>query len=819
MSTVAVNQTMSYVDIKAIGDLANNKATPLQWAVPTLTSSAFYYYDNITVNDSGSGYVLGDILSMNDGTAGDEYLITATAGTGSIVGLKILNKGYLVDNNTGSLAVTSPCTASGGSGTGASLNFVTASKGPWLPYYFQPFCPSNQVNVNVYGFYLLDPGNGYKHGETLTFNELPGMELVVNTTGSIPTGSIITFTQTTSSLYTGSFAPVNIQKMYPTGTYSSSTHYGSASFGGFYTVNYQGGWLTELNRLRENIYWLNQAVNGAGQSAFNNNVSGPWPQFSYTNSPGYYKAYPGDVELYTTQSNPNLVFSAQSGEFTVDNTATAAGFFAQITIGGTGTYQFTGSLNTTLTFGSSVTSPNFTVVTAWPGAAAGFAYVPSSASIIYSYQGDIDPGTYTFQFTCGADTTASYGAAITLKGIDGRNNTLAELNQTFTSSSIVNGICDDSTVYKVGGSQTASYLPVGITTWQTDVVSSSFGSSSIVSTPLGYSPVLWESSDGKPGLWTGTTPAISTLNCKQPTDMPYNILVLHNVQNDYALGTYEYNPMLQGGLDPLFKAPSNSYTQSIAAEQQLEPAQWAASTYFSKNFQIQDSNYNFQIVSTAGTSNSSNPGWSTTSGSSTNDGSVVWKCLLTGSTIRPAYHRSGSLGIYPCVWTSQSSSIYKPPVSGSSELSASIFGASTQWYNTTYRDGSNITQITPGWKESNLARGWFIYSISLYRIGSNYYGQTLLPTMDGSGNINQITASVGCMRNGTFTKFGDYMTGQTYQVLWPCFQSSPLYYECSEEIQMAAVAIGNPGVGPDCESNVIQSQYLNDTVSLLNLLP
>jgi hypothetical protein len=126
------------------------------------------------------------------------------------------------------------------------------------------------------------------------------------------------------------------------------------------------------------------------------------------------------------------------------------------------------------------------------------------------------------------------------------------------------------------------------------------------------------------------------------------------------------------------------------------------------------------------------------------------------------------------------------------------------------------------WNGGNKALGWWIYSVTLNRIGVNFNGQILLPTQDATGHRQEVSVTIGCMRNGVFVAFGTYMTGQTVQVLWPIFTSDALVYQCSERVDIQAVAIATGGAGVSVGTNAagypVCAAFVSDVTALLNLI-
>ena len=295
---------------------------------------------------------------------------------------------------------------------------------------------------------------------------------------------------------------------------------------------------------------------------------------------------------------------------------------------------------------------------------------------------------------------------------------------------------------------------------------------------------------------------------------------------------------------------------------------------------ITDSNNNTQQVITGGTTAGAAPAWATGLNATTNDGSVVWKLVLAGSSsmsgilepvwptangsitqdgaafwqmsagvtgIKPALHRARPVPRYPFYWQNETLAALKPPTTNS-ESEKTIWGCGNQWFKSSFVNGSGQTVYEAGWQEKynvpgsgtigNLARGWWIYSVSINRIqkfpanisgaGTIGAGNGGIGSGDpnvgagGGGNYAAIQVTIGCMRNGAFVAFGVYATGQTVQVLWPVFTSDALVYQASERVDIQAVAIGvgaaGVSIGLGNVSHPIAAAFYTDTVKLLDFV-
>jgi hypothetical protein len=287
---------------------------------------------------------------------------------------------------------------------------------------------------------------------------------------------------------------------------------------------------------------------------------------------------------------------------------------------------------------------------------------------------------------------------------------------------------------------------------------------------------------------------------------------------------------------------------------------WQAAKSYGLSTAIVDINGNAQLVTTAGVTGSVQPTWATTIGQYTTDGSVVWQCggpqprvsdssveptwskVFGGLTqdlfvlwkmvkacrpLAPAVHRPVAVPRYPVYWQSETIPALMPPAN-SSESTKTVWGAGNQWQRNNYTGGHDN-----GWQYDNLAKGWWIYSVSLNRcqfevadpgatgIGNTTFGAgSSTPGMGGSAAEVQVT--IGCIRNGSFVAFGTWQTGQTIQVLWPVFTSDALVYQCSERVDIQAVAIAAGGAGVSTGTSAagypICAAFISDITALLNYI-
>lgn len=321
-----------------------------------------------------------------------------------------------------------------------------------------------------------------------------------------------------------------------------------------------------------------------------------------------------------------------------------------------------------------------------------------------------------------------------------------------------------------------------------------------------------------PGFWAANVTPITNMNFTQPSDMPWNLEVTAVIANQQE----HFNPMLTGQAQP-----GGSLVDGKSIELQSYPPPWKANTSFASGFTIQDSNGNFQ-KSNGLTSGASIPAWSSSFGGITNDNGGSWLCVkVVASSVTPAVARPLSVPRYPAYWQSETNPVLAPPTS--SGQGKTIFGWGSQWFSAFNNNGSLLSL---GWSQGDpvhnnfpngIASGWFIYGVSFNRVLGNAVQNVQLPP------AAQVQVTIGCIRNGSFISFGTFNTGQTINVLWPIFTSDALVYQCSERIDVQAVAIKSPtttGImgqivfnSPDEQTSFpMAAAYYNDTESILNLL-
>jgi hypothetical protein len=297
------------------------------------------------------------------------------------------------------------------------------------------------------------------------------------------------------------------------------------------------------------------------------------------------------------------------------------------------------------------------------------------------------------------------------------------------------------------------------------------------------------------GFWVGSTNPISNPNFATEDLMPWNLQ-----RTKYASGgSKTVNPILLGDQAPNIGSVaeiSGSYDQTIPVEQQQEPPAWAASTYFPVGFTIIDTYGNLQQCTVAGQTGSSTPTWPTSPLNVTvTDGAATWKlvAIWSGSFV-PAQHRVPNLPRYPVYWQSETLAKLEPPTSTSG---LTIWGANNQWQRNGFYGG-----LDPGWQQDNQALGWWIYSVSVNRINPG----------------GAISVTIGCIRSGSFVAFATFNTGTTNQVLWPVFTSDALVYQCSERVDIQALALAGSVTSGTTVSAPVCAAFWADVEALLGLI-
>jgi hypothetical protein len=591
-------------------------------------------------------------------------------------------------------------------------------------------------------------------------------------------------------------------------------------------------WLTELNRLRNNLTFA------FGENDVALRVSGPWPLNAGTIFNGYYLDPGGGSSAPTLPNLRSLAFyyadtgnqesvgldcGASGGSY--DPSATtyvSTTINASIKVCGPGTVHLKGGFSFSCQCAQGV-PPNGTASSDLPISFSVYGSGPQ-----YSIQGNIDadvaPGTYNFTATVtGGNVFYFPGVSIgdymtgTNHDVPATVGTRVTLSPGLTNSVAVPGIHNSKSVLKIA-------IPdafIGATPFGIQVLNNNSDGT--------YS---WIDSGGTllsastSGFLTAIIEPVSSLNPATPAVMPWNLK--RSKVAGGGVPAYQYNPMIglpvvsPGSSPKVFQIGSFDITQPL--EFQNDPQSWVASRYFNAGDKIVDSNFNVQQAMAAGQTGASQPAWETTVGSTIQEtfvngnnvtaNGVLWQLVsIPTKPIIPVKQRQSATPRYPVYWQSETIAALNPPMTNS-DSEKTIWGCGSQWKE--HLTGGANGAHDAGWQQDNLALGWWIYSVAINRLGQ----------ADNSNGVSfpkpgTVAVTIGCIRNGSFVSFGTWNTGQTIQVLWPIFTSDALVYQCSERVDVQAVAIATNGGGVTTGANVthpICAAFYNDTQTLLNLI-
>ena len=931
----APGQKILQADLQALADQANR-----------LSSTGFdlssFYDVSPMYNDSGGKYgydTYGAIFIVAKGTgylAGQtclaegvlRFTIETVDSAGGMTAIRLIDRGSSAPGalTSGVKAVTS---LTGEPGTGATLAATAVRIGPAQTYDFPDYDLST---VWYWNFVLVAGGLGYAAGEVLTFVDLAGSGAAMTVDAVDAAGTILTSTPTHPPGVTA--LPANVTAMLVSG--GSGT---GATFAGWPTMAPNPAWLTELNRLRNNLAPV--AANAAGGETY---VSGPWPKAGFDGNSSQQAFYFED-----TGHAESITLSATTGvpHGTDGNRASATFSTFSCVSSRSGLYQFV--IQTGVTFRLKIKSPK-TNGGATAALVGTFSISAQSAYGVLTSDGrepyiapsltvDSDLGSFSLVQTQFPSTyngfmpVWEYQLAVNQVIPDGEYYvnvtggycrhmpcdwlpfagyyTVSGWEIDGTTGSANYDYCSVGSQLSFGGHFEPVVLSPGVEAngihatkkvLRIDIVEDlepvnyGYGITAGMGSGTAYTPPAYEP-DGPEdvythlphrylpsapeiqgewkivrwwgpafyqtltvsttGYWVGTTPMVSDLHAAGPEKMPWN-LIRNKYWNAYGTVT-PYNPMLLGAADNTYGNDQlcNGYDNTLPVEAQMEPPSWKASRYFSLGFQIIDANGNFQVVTRAGKSGTVAPAWSVnpldpTTLEGPTDPQLRWKLkvIFNDATIpvprrtakdRPvpaARHRlpvNGQYGVarYPVYWEAETVLKMKPPVTVTGASNGgperTIWGVAEQWLRGIRYAFAGGT----GWQQDNLAKGWFIYSISLRRLA---YVIRPPPTESaggpggsaggpggsagGSGG-SEVAVTIGCVRNGAFVPFGTWVSGQTIQVLWPVFTSNALVYQCSERVDIQAVAINATSAGVATGGGVgypVCAAHITDTQKLLTLI-
>jgi hypothetical protein len=874
---VASGKTILQSDLAALATSANAKTSlsfltnPCYQDPNTGASIGYGQYATICIASRGTGYKPEDLVWLgaqyDPPPAVAQYRVMLVDGNGGVLALRVISNGQIAPQNNSSPywnQPSGPLALNGGSGSGATVTCSIMQYGPTAPYNFAAW---NQQAGIVTGLYLISGGSGYAVNDQISIPTITGFAepLTLQVTGvQAGTGAITAWSTVNTAYYNTTLA--NVPPAPLATTVVSSAHGSGATFGPYVLMSPNPGWGAELTRLRLDMQ----------TPSFQGDLSGPWPITGFTNNTVYNS---GNVEFYYPDNgSPQSVtlgspWNTQAGEVgpmgtngmadeyiaaylydLANNTDTQNGPFNKLTweivIGGTQDVTLNGKFQINAVNGNNNSA--ITVTTNIPGLV--FTQTPNGSLAGSTTVGTVTnqtvaPGTYQIQATC----SDSEGLQPQIAIYTINSNTML-IALVATGGVAVPGIDGTTDVLAITCAQINPTSGLGFGFWTKQFGPPPTSPAEVIMISGGYYQIPWE--PGTPpvflcvawvnagstqylatcdGLFTATTPAVSSLNAAQPSVMPWNTIVSHHGGSGLGFN-WSYNPMLGGGplvaewgsgSSQVYNLTTYDHTKPI--ELQFNPAVWQPNRQIPLGFTILDSNGNFETAIGAGLTGAGQPAWPGAVGQQTQElvtyegvsgqKGVNWqltKAPAAANKIVPAAASvlDADTGLplkvprYPVYWSGETTAALKPPIS-MLDTEVTIFGTGSQW------NGSDALTGYKGWNYGNKAQGWWIYSLRLNRYGTPGPNGVMLP------QSSQITAQVGCMRNGSFVSFGTFNTGQNYNMLWPIFTSDALVYQASErlEVQAVAIATGNAGVttGPNVQSPICAAHYL-DTQALLNLI-
>lgn len=289
----------------------------------------------------GTGYKVGDNVNLGLGTT---FGVAAVDGSGGILGLVCTSNDGFAPGTTGGGWETandpiSPYSLTGGSGSSAQISFTVSHVGPNAAYSF----PDYEIGAKLYAdqVYVVNGGSGYVVGNTVAAG---GQSFSVATTGG--GGAVTSVSYTTTRLAPFPPSPSNA-------TGGSGT---GLVLGFWFVIDLRPAWITEMNRLRQQIYSLPSFGGGSFPSLVSSKdqcVSGPWPggpTENFTDTKFWYQWTAGDpapsVSFSSTYSGVSsfgkfdidLVSNVNTGSFpdTVAEYPMAKKVYVSFDVGGTG---------------------------------------------------------------------------------------------------------------------------------------------------------------------------------------------------------------------------------------------------------------------------------------------------------------------------------------------------------------------------------------------------------------------------------------------------------------------------------------------------
>lgn len=259
---------IEFSDMVALSTLANGKSdlpkdvSPMYYSGGVKIGNQMISGIAIDPASPGGGYKPGDYLQGFGGALVLGANVETVDSLGGLVGIRIVEL-YGIDPATTIPSSPADFTSIFGgahtSGSGAKIIFTHSVVGPNKNYDFGAMGLGIDFEMNygnVTAFYLINGGSNYQAGDNLSFAELPDVVLTVNTVDG--SGAILTTTLTTGTAVIT--VPENVSALSATGGSGSGS-----VFGGFFTLAQKPQWLTELNRMRANLFpVINDKVTNGG---------------------------------------------------------------------------------------------------------------------------------------------------------------------------------------------------------------------------------------------------------------------------------------------------------------------------------------------------------------------------------------------------------------------------------------------------------------------------------------------------------------------------------------------------------------------------
>lgn len=279
----------SYGDLAALTGPANALAARNFDTSAYFDVSPMYYDPNnqkygyrlcgaFALQNQGLGYTVGDLLTAPNCS----FEVAKTDSTGRIVGLVIINNAGFSPGNAGANWETandpaSPQNLAGGTGNGASIAFVVSRVGP-SQNYSMPDYPTTFAAGYFTKLVLNNPGINYAAGDTFVVTELnfPALQATVTVNAVDPAGRITNYTVAPAFLSPNNKVPIPVDVLSMGVTGGTGT---GATFTGWFVIPQKQQWLTELQRMRNNIWAIPDFIHGDDPRQC---VSGPWPVGSPT---------------------------------------------------------------------------------------------------------------------------------------------------------------------------------------------------------------------------------------------------------------------------------------------------------------------------------------------------------------------------------------------------------------------------------------------------------------------------------------------------------------------------------------------------------